>query len=127
MKPLGPWSHLSRLSGDQVMFGPEWTFDPDGKGDLALYRPSTRRWYVLLSGTNYTTSLPIIAPWGTSTDIPVPGDYDGDGKADLALYRPATGQWSVLLSSTGFNCGKSCGSLTRQWGISGDIPVFARQ
>jgi hypothetical protein len=81
---------------------------------------------LLLSGTNYTTYLET-QRWGQSEDIPVTGDYDGDGRADLALYRPATGQWFVLLSSTGFNCGRSCVSITRQWGTSGDIPVPTRQ
>ena len=75
-------------------------YDGDGKTDLGLFRPSTGTWYVLLSGTNYTTA--IIQGWGVGTDMPVPGDYDGDGKTDLAVYRPSTGTWFVLKSSSNY-------------------------
>ncbi len=84
--------------------------------DLAVYRPSTGYWYVLLSSTNYTSYL--AQPWGISGDIPVPGDYDGDGKTDLGLYRPSTGYWYILLSSTNYTT-----SIAKQWGISTDVAV----
>ncbi len=45
-------------------------------------------------------------------------DFDSDGKADLAIYRPSTGAWWVLQSST-----NDTTYFSRQWGLSGDIPV----
>ena len=43
-------------------------YDGDRKADLGIYQPSTGTWYILLSGTNYTSS--IVLEWGVSTDIP---------------------------------------------------------
>ena len=44
-------------------------FDRDGKTDIAVYRPATGVWYVLMSGTNSTTY--VAYQWGVSTDIPL--------------------------------------------------------
>ena len=66
-------------------------YDGDGKADIAVYRPATGIWYVLLSTTNSASYISY--QWGVNTDMPVSGDYDGDGKADIAVYRPATGIW----------------------------------
>src|SRR5205823_3129963 len=34
-------------------------FDGDGRGDRALYETSTGRWYVVLSGADFTTTMSI--------------------------------------------------------------------
>ena len=74
----------------------------DGITDVAVFRPSTSAWYV--KGGVSTT-------FGTTGDIPVPGDYNGDGTTDIARFRPSTGQWFIQ------------GGPTVLWGTSGDVPV----
>jgi hypothetical protein len=54
--------------------------------------------------------------WGTTGDVPVPGDYHGDasdeiGTTDMAVYRPSTGTWFVQ------------GGPTVNWGTTGDVPA----
>jgi hypothetical protein len=91
-------------------------FDGDGRSDVVVYRPSAGTWYILTSGSNYSTQSSIA--WGTSTDIPVAGDYDGDGKTDPAYFRPSTGEWKILYSSSNYVT-----SVTLTLGNAGDMPV----
>src|SRR5262249_54943503 len=73
-------------------------------------------WFVLKSGSNYTTTMTKF--FGGSGYTLVPGDYDGDGRADVAVYGRATGIWSVLTSSSGWSSGFSQG-----WGGPGYVPI----
>jgi hypothetical protein len=45
-------------------------YDGDGKTDLAIYQPTTGNWYILLSGSNYTTTLN--KSWGGAGYTAVP-------------------------------------------------------
>jgi hypothetical protein len=44
-------------------------YDGDGRTDPAVFRPSTGTWFILKSGSGYTTYDAV--PWGVSTDTPV--------------------------------------------------------
>jgi hypothetical protein len=111
----GPvWSFTTDAPATSQAVGSD--FDGDGRADLTVFRPSTGSWYILRSGTGYTTSMSVSL--GLSTDMPVPGDYDGDGKVDPAVYRPSTGRWFILTSSSNYTT-----STVVSWGVSTDVPV----
>ena len=49
-------------------------YDGDRIIDVAVYRPQSGHWFFLKSTTNYSSNRTY--QWGTTGDIPLPGDYD---------------------------------------------------
>lgn len=94
------------LSGSAVA-----NFDPDGRSDVAVYRPSNSTWYSF----NSSDSGFQIVQFGAANDVIAPADYDGDGKTDRAVFRPSNGTWYISKSSGGYTI--------VQFGSSGDVPV----
>jgi hypothetical protein len=94
--------------------------DGSNKTDVAIFRPSESKWYII----NHATGAVRVTPWGLGGDRPVPGDYDGDGSADLAVYRASdplcssNSLWGIVNSSDGRVIPICLGS-------NGDIPVPA--
>ena len=83
----------------------------------AVWRPSDGTWYI--SSATSAQGAPLYQSWGSTGDIPVPGDFDGDGKTDFAVWRPSQGTWYVIPS------GNPGSPIIQQWGMPGDIPVAA--
>lgn len=96
-----PWG----TTGDVAMRG---DFDGDDRQDAAIYRPSTRVWYVRQSSNSQVRNF----YWGLPSDKFVSGDFDGDGKTDPAIFRD--GIWYVLRSS-------DSGVSYFYWGVTGDV------
>src|SRR5262249_51979612 len=94
---VGPFGgSFTPSAGDIPVSGP---YLGTGRGQLAVYRPSTATWFIR-QDTAAVTGTPASAPatiqWGLSgIDIPVPGDYFGSGHFQVAVYRPTTGQWLI--------------------------------
>jgi uncharacterized delta-60 repeat protein len=84
----------------------------NGSADVAIFRPSDRRWWVYPTGTGFP-------PFGLATDIPVVADYIGSMGSEIAVFRPSDGTWYIArtLSPGDF--------ITIQWGANGDIPTPA--
>jgi len=78
---------------------------------VAVWRPSNGFWFILRSEDFSFYSF----PFGTTGDIPSPGDYDGDGRFDAAVFRPSSTNWFVQRSTAG--------TLIQQFGIAGDLPL----
>lgn len=88
-------------------------YDGDGKTDIAVWRPDTGIWYLLLSTDNFDVNKAQYHHWGKLGDIPVVADYDGDGKADTAVFRYNENNWYIRGSA-------SAAMTVHKYGTAGD-------
>ena len=95
------WGQPTRSSKDIQDIPVPADYDGDQVDDIAIWRPTDSRWYVLTSKTGFYPSRASISEWGKFGDIPVPADYDGDGKTDAAVFRSTQDRWYVAQSKTG--------------------------
>lgn len=89
-------------------------FDNDNKGDYALYNYQYGNWYIY--SYLHSTWLVNGANFGSSTYLPVPGDYNGDGKSDVVVYSRNTATWMVSYTDTSI-------ANMFQWGGTECIPA----
>ena len=79
--------------------------------ETGVYRPSAHTFY-LKNGTAVSWTTTAIN-WGTSTDLPVTGDWNGDGRTDVGVYRPSAHTFYLKNGTT----------TAINWGASTDLPV----
>jgi hypothetical protein len=104
------------VAGDQPIAN---DFDGDGKTDIAVYRPSTGEWFLLLSSQGYVNQKGNWHfVWGMPGDLTIRGDFDGDSKADIAVFRPSTAEWYIQLSTYDYAL-----AWYFIWGTPGDVPL----
>lgn len=66
-------------------------FDGDRRTDLAVFRPSSRIWYVLNSSNGVFSG----ARFGLDGDVLLPGDFNYDLKTDHSVNRPSENYWYI--------------------------------
>ncbi|MDD1683994.1 MAG: hypothetical protein LUO98_09195, partial [Methanoregula sp.] len=83
---------------------------------IGVFRPSTQKFYLRPGDWPATPATTIT--WGSSTDLPVTGDWNADGRNEVGIYRPST--HSFYLRPSDWPTTKT---ITINWGISTDLPV----
>ena len=96
-------------------------FDGDGRADIAVYAPGGN-WTVLYSSTGYNIYTGRVSQYLTQ-GIPIHGtDFDGDGRTDMAVFS-GYGAWFLRESAPASRGTPFLGSLTRYWGMFGDMAI----
>ncbi len=88
---------IARLELPDLTQTVDYDFDGDGMADIAVFRPTENKWYVLRS-LDFGVTQQV---FGISGDSPAPADHDGDGVVDYAIYRNTQGDWWSLSSIAG--------------------------
>ncbi|NCD34222.1 MAG: VCBS repeat-containing protein [Spartobacteria bacterium] len=101
-----PGAMLLLLSGGSGQFN---DFNGDGSTDLALYNPTTAKWYIQTLGGDH---ILWDHSFGVSGGVALPADYTGNGITDLAVYHAGSGKWYIqtvqgTTVANGLSAGKS--------------------
>ena len=102
----------------------------EGVARAAIFRPSTAEWFIFLGDIfayeNDPSGFPeppfLTLPFGSSGDIPVPGDYLGQGRTNMAVFRPSDGTWHIAEITNNTVAEKKSFQFPTPH-VNGDIPL----
>ena len=86
-----------------------------GTSNVGIFRPSTHMFYLKNGTTTWTTTA---INWGTSTDLPVTGDWNMDGTTEVGVFRPSTHTFYLRPANY-----PATPPIVINWGESTDLPV----
>ncbi|HRY76139.1 MAG TPA: PKD domain-containing protein, partial [Methanoregulaceae archaeon] len=89
---------------------------------IAIFRPSTKTWYLDKSGNGvYGSGDLSYNNFGIASDVQVAGDWDGGGTTEIGIFRPSTKTWYLDKSGNGVY---GSGDLSyNNFGIASDVQV----
>jgi hypothetical protein len=91
---------------------------------IAVFRPSTARWYVDADGSGTWGGLDfVLSGFGIGSDRVAPGDWNGDGLTDPAVFRAVGGFGWWYFDSNGSGVWESGIDQALQFGLGTDTPV----
>jgi hypothetical protein len=87
--------------GDSTMTPVPGDYDGDRKSDLALFKPSTKEWFIapIKNSSSLGAAIEFRLKYGIAGAVNVPADYDGDNKTDIAFFTPSNSRWYIRFSS----------------------------
>jgi len=89
---------------------------------IGVHRPSARRFFLDVDGSgNWTGGDVVTAAFGSSTDIPVIGDWNGDDVDEIGVWRPSNRRF--YLDVDGSDSWTAGDVVTSAFGFSSDVPV----
>ena len=119
---LGPFG----TSTDKPVVG-NWA--GNGVTRIGVFTPSTGKWQLDLNGNGVfdgCTTDSCLGPFGTTSDLPIAGDWTGTGRTQIGVFTPANGQWKLDLNGNGVFDGCTVDACLGSFGQTGDLPVVGK-
>jgi len=95
---------------------------------IGVFRPANALWYLDLNGNGRLDKGKTdtkLGPFGTSTHLPVVGDWTGSGTTKIGTFDPATGMWQLDRNSNGTFDGCAIDGCAGPFGKARHLPVAA--
>lgn len=96
-RPDGTMQRIRLGSRSSTPVAGDW--NGDGVDDVGVHDAATTTFTLRTPGTDPETGAPTVAlttlRYGTTTDLPVAGDWNGNGVDDVGVWTPGTATWSL--------------------------------